>query len=446
MPGVGRDSPVVACRRSSRRRCASWGWPAPRAAHRRAARPAACPPTSGASTPRAARSAPSAHLPKLRVAADWRAPIERNLLRGALDAGRGRGRRPAAAPRVLGQHPAPRRAGHELPRARDATALWKQALRDGHADAATARAVGAMLARIHATRPRARRSRPQFATDAIFFDIRLEPYLLATARAPSGPGAGARARWCGRPQREAVALVHGDVSPKNILVGAERAGAARRRVRLVGRPGLRPRLLPQPPAAEVPVDAGGDAPAFLAASRPCPKPTSSASTGSRADGARAARRGAAAGPVAGARRRQVAGRVPRRRGRPRTRCAASPARLLARSCRSPRHRSPPPGARSSPHECHNDIRAIHARRVWDSRGRPTVEAELTLHDGAVGRAIVPGRRLQGHARSARAARRRRARFGGLDVHAARSPTSTARSRARCVGAGGRRPGRARPRA
>ena len=35
------------------------------------------------------------------------------------------------------------------------------------------------------------------------------------------------------------------------------------------------------------------------------------------------------------------------------------------------------------------IRSIHARRVWDSRGRPTVEAEVVLADGAVGSAIVP---------------------------------------------------------
>lgn len=35
------------------------------------------------------------------------------------------------------------------------------------------------------------------------------------------------------------------------------------------------------------------------------------------------------------------------------------------------------------------IRTVHARRVWDSQGRPTVEAEVHLHDGAVGRAIVP---------------------------------------------------------
>jgi len=35
------------------------------------------------------------------------------------------------------------------------------------------------------------------------------------------------------------------------------------------------------------------------------------------------------------------------------------------------------------------ITAIRGRRVWDSRGRPTVEAELTLASGATGRAIAP---------------------------------------------------------
>jgi enolase len=35
------------------------------------------------------------------------------------------------------------------------------------------------------------------------------------------------------------------------------------------------------------------------------------------------------------------------------------------------------------------ITAVHARRVWDSRGNPTVEAEVTLEGGAVGRAIAP---------------------------------------------------------
>jgi enolase len=35
------------------------------------------------------------------------------------------------------------------------------------------------------------------------------------------------------------------------------------------------------------------------------------------------------------------------------------------------------------------IGKIHAREVLDSRGNPTVEAEVTLHDGSFGRAMVP---------------------------------------------------------
>lgn len=36
-----------------------------------------------------------------------------------------------------------------------------------------------------------------------------------------------------------------------------------------------------------------------------------------------------------------------------------------------------------------EITDVHARRVWDSRGRPTVEVEVGLRDGARGRAIAP---------------------------------------------------------
>lgn len=35
------------------------------------------------------------------------------------------------------------------------------------------------------------------------------------------------------------------------------------------------------------------------------------------------------------------------------------------------------------------IARVHGRRVWDSRGRPTVEVEVTLACGAMGRAIAP---------------------------------------------------------
>jgi aminoglycoside phosphotransferase (APT) family kinase protein len=157
-------------------------------------------------------------LPKLRVAADWRAPIERNRFEArwmqvANDA------HPGAAPQVLGQHPALGVLVMQfLPAA--AYPLWKAMLRDGHADGATARAVGAVLARIHAYSAARPALAAEFSTDAIFFDIRLEPYLLATAKrhpllAP------VLERLVDVTRTHKVALVHGDVSPKNILIGAQ---------------------------------------------------------------------------------------------------------------------------------------------------------------------------------------------------------------------------------
>ena len=35
------------------------------------------------------------------------------------------------------------------------------------------------------------------------------------------------------------------------------------------------------------------------------------------------------------------------------------------------------------------IAKIHAREILDSRGNPTLEAEITLADGSFGRAMVP---------------------------------------------------------
>src|SRR5260370_21116269 len=41
------------------------------------------------------------------------------------------------------------------------------------------------------------------------------------------------------------------------------------------------------------------------------------------------------------------------------------------------------------HTSMSNIAEIHGRQVLDSRGNPTVEAEVWLQDGTVGRAIVP---------------------------------------------------------
>src|SRR5208283_676401 len=124
---------------------------------------------------------------------------------------------PGAAPALLGQDSASGAlAMRFLPPADHP--LWKDQLRDGDADPAFAAAVADRLVRIHAATAADTGVAAEFPTDAIFQAIRLEPYLLATARAHPDLA----------PQLEALvvttqsnkrALVHGDVSPKNILAG-----------------------------------------------------------------------------------------------------------------------------------------------------------------------------------------------------------------------------------
>ena len=155
-------------------------------------------------------------LPKLKVAADWRAPVARNLYE-ARWMRRAAAAAPGAVPALLGQDEATGTLAMEWLRPEDHP-LWKARLRDGHADAAFAADVARRLARIHAASAADPGTAAEFPTDAIFHAIRIEPYLLATARAH--PDLAARLE-----QLAAVtaatgrALVHGDVSPKNILVG-----------------------------------------------------------------------------------------------------------------------------------------------------------------------------------------------------------------------------------
>ncbi|MCX4704016.1 phosphopyruvate hydratase [Streptomyces sp. NBC_01373] len=63
------------------------------------------------------------------------------------------------------------------------------------------------------------------------------------------------------------------------------------------------------------------------------------------------------------------------------------------------------------------IAKLHGRRVWDSRGRPTVEVEVHLADGATGRAIAPAGASTGQG-EALDLRDGGSRFGGLDVQRA----------------------------
>jgi enolase len=58
---------------------------------------------------------------------------------------------------------------------------------------------------------------------------------------------------------------------------------------------------------------------------------------------------------------------------------------------------------------------VHARQVFDSRGRPTVEADVELEDGSLGRAIVPSGASTGQHEAHELRDRDRTPYGGLGV-------------------------------
>jgi aminoglycoside phosphotransferase (APT) family kinase protein len=157
-------------------------------------------------------------LAKLRVAADWQAPVERNIyearwMQAAAAAV------PHATPHLLGQDETSGTLAMTYlpPRIYP---LWKTQLRDGRVDVPFAASVAATLARIHAATAADPSLALDFPTDAIFYDIRLEPYLAHTGR--RHPDLANRMQsLIDTTQRNKHALVHGDISPKNILCGPD---------------------------------------------------------------------------------------------------------------------------------------------------------------------------------------------------------------------------------
>jgi aminoglycoside phosphotransferase (APT) family kinase protein len=155
-------------------------------------------------------------LAKLRVAADWHAPVERNRYE-ARWMQRANAAAPGTAPQLLGlDEKSGALAMQFLPP--DNHPLWKTQLRDGDADPAFAAQVASSLARIHAATAADPTTPADFPTDQIFYDIRLEPYLVATAHAYPDV-APQLTDLVATTQANKRALVHGDVSPKNILRG-----------------------------------------------------------------------------------------------------------------------------------------------------------------------------------------------------------------------------------
>lgn len=155
-------------------------------------------------------------LAKLKVAADWFAPIERNAYEAAWMR-EAASIVPEAVPELLGQDAESGvLAMAYLPPER--YSLWKDQLRQGRAEPAVAADVGDRLVRIHSAAAKTPDLNERFATDDIFYDIRLEPYLVATAKAHPDCAA-ALAHLVETTRNTKRTLVHGDVSPKNILIG-----------------------------------------------------------------------------------------------------------------------------------------------------------------------------------------------------------------------------------
>jgi aminoglycoside phosphotransferase (APT) family kinase protein len=160
-------------------------------------------------------------LAKLRVAQDWRAPTARNANEVAWMEAAGRVV-PDAVPKI---YLADTDNNLFVMAYLDPAShlLWKQLLRDGVAEPATATAVADRLVRIHGATAGDAAVAARFATDEIFHAIRLDPYLGATARRYEElkePEVAAALH--GLVETTAAAkrcLVHGDVSPKNILIG-----------------------------------------------------------------------------------------------------------------------------------------------------------------------------------------------------------------------------------
>ena len=155
-------------------------------------------------------------LAKLRVAADWRAPVERNRFEAAWML-RANAAVPGAAPELLGQDEESGALAMQYLSPLDHP-LWKEELREGRAEPAFAADVAIRLSGIHAATAADPTLAATFPTDEIFREIRLDPYLRATATAHPDLAFQLEALIAAT-EANRRALVHGDVSPKNILAG-----------------------------------------------------------------------------------------------------------------------------------------------------------------------------------------------------------------------------------
>ncbi len=155
-------------------------------------------------------------LARLKVSQVWEAPVERNRFEAlwlktvaAID--------PQVVPALIADS-ASEQMFVMAYLAPEHHPVWKHELSEGRADPKFAAEVGGALARIHAATADRPALAAQFDTGDFFHALRLEPYLEAAARAHPDRAQALHA-LVNTTANTRRALVHGDISPKNILCG-----------------------------------------------------------------------------------------------------------------------------------------------------------------------------------------------------------------------------------
>lgn len=153
-------------------------------------------------------------LPKLKVSADWQAPVHRNRAEYEwLKFSAGISSKSAI--KLYGRSEQLHGFAMEFLDG-DSVYLWKSALLNERSTWTEAKQVGDIVGRIHAASAWDNFNASIFQNQNDFHSLRLEPYLLYTAK--QHPSLGPQLRSLSDDLYKANrVLVHGDISPKNIL-------------------------------------------------------------------------------------------------------------------------------------------------------------------------------------------------------------------------------------
>ncbi len=155
---------------------------------------------------------------RLKVEAPWYAPVERNKYEVAWMQ-KAEEIVPGMTPRILSHDST--RGLFVMPYLEpEQYRNWKDLLMAGQTNRDIASRLGNALAKIHNATAGQQNIKELFATDHIFHEIRLAPYLLACAEKHPDLADPLKDLLETTANTKSV-LVHGDISPKNILVGPD---------------------------------------------------------------------------------------------------------------------------------------------------------------------------------------------------------------------------------